>query len=410
MCLDYFFSDFTEIRTFRSLTKPPLAPWIERHAEFLRQEGYAMQTAREQLRMLGRLNDWLDTHGGTSGIVEPVAFEGFRDHLRQLGKLRKGYESVLQHLLRLIRPDLFVYTPTAIDVLLQGFRDYLLNERGLARTTVRDWSRIIQNFLERQVPGGSSGDLSGIQPDLLADWVKQQAGRACGYGKHVITALRSFLSYAYYRNLIDRNLAVSVPGGRTWSLLSLPKHLCPEQVQKVLDCCDESRRSGKRDLAILLLLARLGLRAGEVAAIRFEDIDWDSGIITVRGKTRRTSRLPLSQEVGEAIAAYLHGARPKCKARQVFVTSRAPYRPFTKVGGISAIATRALKDAGINVGRNGAHVFRHSLATTMLRNGASLGEIGEILRHRRADTTAIYAKVDLPSLRSLAMPWPGGPR
>ena len=409
MNLDHFLTDFTGIRAFRALTKPPLGSSIERYAEYLRAEGYTMQSAREQLRMLGRFNEWLEDRGHATEIVEPEAFEEFRNHLDRQGKLRPGYESTLRRLLRITHPDLCVNTPSPLEMVLQGFRDYLLNERGLARTTVVDSIRLAQNFLEKQVPGGGCGDLSQIQPDLVADWVKRQAIRAsAAYARHVATALRSFFSYAFYRGLIGRNLAPCVPGATSWSLANLPRHLSPEQVQKVLDRCDRGKRTGKRDFAILLLLARLGLRAGEVTGIKLGDIDWDDGLITVGSKTRRTSRLPLPQEVGEAIAAYLYSARPKCKSRQVFVRHRAPHRPFADVGAISAIATRALKNAGIAMGRNGSHVFRHSLATTMLRNGASLGEIGEILRHRRADTTLIYAKVDLAALRPLALPWPGG--
>jgi len=327
------------------------------------------------------------------------------------GKLRNGYKRALGYMFRIMHPELCVETPSRLDVLMNGFHDYQLNERGLARTSVVDSRRLVQNFIEQQVPGGVSGDLSQIQPDLIADWIKRQASRAsAAYARRIVTALRSFFSYAFYKGLIDRNLATCVPSVRSWSLADLPRHLSAEQVQKVLDSCDRERPGGKRDFAILLLCARLGLRAGEVIALQFDDIDWDAGFITVRGKTRRASRMPLPQEVGEAIADYLCNSRPRCKSRHVFIRSRAPHRPFAEVSAISAIATRALKNAGVAIALNGAHVFRHSLATTMLKNGASLGEIGEILRHRRADTTRIYAKVDMVSLRKLALPWPGGSR
>jgi integrase/recombinase XerD len=411
MNIDYFFTDFTEIRTFRTLTKPPLGSSIERYAEYLRVEGYSMPSAREHLRMLGRFNEWLEDQGRATEPVEPASFDGFRDYLREQGKLRNGYEYVLRHVLKMIHPNLCVCTPSPLELMLQGFREYLLDQRGLARTTVIDWSRLVQNFLEKQLPDSGSGDLSQIQPALIADWIKLQSGRSsAAYAKHIVTALRSFFSYTFYRGLTSRNLATCVPGAPSWSLVDLPRHLSSDQVQTVLDGCDPERRNGKRDFAILLLLARLGLRAGDVTAIKLEDIDWDAGLITVRGKTRRASQLPLPQEVGEAIADYLYRARPKCKSRHVFVRSRAPYGRFAELSSISAIATRALKDVGVSIGRYGSHIFRHSLATTMLKNGASLGEIGEILRHRRADTTRIYAKVDLPSLRALALPWPGGSR
>jgi site-specific recombinase XerD len=411
MNIQHFFNDRTEIRTYRALTKAPLAPWIDRYAGHLREEGYSKQGSCEQLRMLARFNEWLDMQSFTADTVTPDAFEGFRDHLQRKGKLRGGYETALQHLLRIMHPNLCVETPTRLDLLLQGFGDYQLNDRGLAKTSVRDWRRHVQNFLEKQVPGGDPGDLSQIQPHLISNWIQREANRtSAAYGRHIATALRSFFSYTFYKGLMDRNLATCVPSVRTWSLTEIPRYLSVEQVQKVLDGCDRTRRTGKRDFAILLLLARLGLRAGEVIGLQLDDIDWNEGLITVHGKTRRASRMPLPQEVGEALANYLYSSRPRCKARHIFIRSRAPHRPFTEVGAISAIATRALKNAGVAVGLNGAHVFRHSLATTMLKNGASLGEIGEILRHRRADTTRIYAKVDIASLRKLALAWPGGSR
>jgi site-specific recombinase XerD len=269
----------------------------------------------------------------------------------------------------------------------------------------------VRNFLEKQIPGGSSGDLSHVSPELIANWVKHHADRTSAtHAKHIVSALRSFFSYAFYRGLTDRNFATCVPGAPTWSLADLPRHLSSDQVQKVIDIFDIERRAGKRDFAILLLLARLGLRAGEVIALKLEDIDWEAGIITVRGKMRRAVQLPLPQEVGEAIVDYLSNARPRCRSRQIFITARAPYHPFDDVGAISGLATRALEDANVAVTRRGSHVFRHSLDTTMLKNGASLREIGEVLRHRRLDTTRIYAKVDLSSLRELALPWPGGSR
>lgn len=409
--LDFFFTGSTAIRTFRALTEPPLGSTIEIYAQYMREQGYAWQSAREYLRLLGRFNQWLANQDCTAEAIEPDVVRRFRDHLLQRGKLRNGFDCILRHLLQIVRPDLCVYTPSPLEVLLQGFRDYQLTERGLVRTTVIDWSRIVQNFLEKQIPGGSSGGLCHVSPNLIATWVKQHADRtSAAHAKHIVTALRSFFSYAFYRGLTERNFATCVPGAPSWSLADLPKHLSSDQVQKVVDTFDMERRTGKRDFAILLLLARLGLRAGEVTALKLEDIDWEAGVITVRGKTRRAVQLPLPQEVGEAIVDYLSNGRPKCKSRQIFITARAPYHAFDDVGAISSLATRALANANVSVTRKGSHVFRHSLATTMLKNGASLREIGEVLRHRRLDTTRIYAKVDLSSLRELALPWPGGSR
>jgi site-specific recombinase XerD len=177
-----------------------------------------------------------------------------------------------------------------------------------------------------------------------------------------------------------------------------------------LNSCDRNTALGKRNYAILLLLARLGLRAGEVVALTLEDLDWEAGLITVRGKGKRAAQLPLPVEGGTALADYLRQARPPCASRRVFIRAKAPRVGLANSIAICSLVERALQRAGMKSAYRGSHLFRHSLATQLLNQGASLGEIGELLRHRRPDTTAIYAKVDLSSLRAIALPWPGGQR
>ena len=181
-----------------------------------------------------------------------------------------------------------------------------------------------------------------------------------------------------------------------------------EQIQSVLDHCDRTTKAGRRDYAILLLLARLGLRGGEVARLELGDFDWDNALVTICGKGGQRAELPLPAEVGQAIAEYLYRDRPQCSCRSVFIRGRAPLGGLGYSTAISNIVERALRKAGVQSARKGAHLFRHSLATHMLAKGASLWEIGEVLRHRSADTTAIYAKVQLEALRPLALCWPGG--
>jgi len=196
----------------------------------------------------------------------------------------------------------------------------------------------------------------------------------------------------------------------SWEMSGLPKHLPIEAVQRVLSACERSTAKGKRDYAILLLLARLGLRAGEVVALQLDDIDWANGELTVRSKKGDGwERLPLPVDVGRALASYLN-IRPPSPYRNVFVRGYAPYTPFVASGPVSVLVRKAIETAGVTSARTGAHIFRHSLATEMLRRGASLAEIGRVLRHRDPDSTAIYAKVDLQALRELAVPWPGGAR
>jgi integrase/recombinase XerD len=224
------------------------------------------------------------------------------------------------------------------------------------------------------------------------------------------TVLRSFLQFARYHNYIRTDLAACVPCVADWSATSIPKGLPFRDVKSVLASCNRQRAVGRRDHAILLLLARLGLRAGEVVSLTLEDIDWEHGYLTVRGKGNRSEQLPLPVDVGKAIAAYLRGGRPNSTRRHVFLRGYAPAVGFKGPAAVSTVVHHALARAGINCPRKGAHQFRHALATETLRKGASLPEIGELLRHRHIQTTTIYAKVDLTSLRKLALPWLGGAR
>ena len=281
---------------------------------------------------------------------------------------------------------------------------------GWPRLRLRNTRPLSGHFWLRAFPSGQP-DFHQISADGIARFVQHQAERITSKdAPTVVTALRSFLRHLLIRGAIDADLAACVPTIATWSLSQVPKFLPAEQIQRVLDSCDRDTASGRRNYCILLLLARLGLRAGEVVALTLDDIDWESGVITVRGKGKRVAQMPLPVEVGAAIAAYLRRGRPACSNRRVFIRERAPLVGFASSMAIASLVDRALKKAGVESAYRGSHVFRHSLATTMLNHGASLYEIGDLLRHRRPDTTAIYAKVDLVSLRSIALPWPGGGR
>ena len=206
------------------------------------------------------------------------------------------------------------------------------------------------------------------------------------------------------------DLAACVPTVPSWSLSTLPRFLPAATVECLLKRCDQKTSSGRRNHAILLLLARLGLRAGEVVGLNLDDIDRDAGQMTIRGKGGRSAQLPLPADVGAAVAAYLRHDRPASSSRRVFLRHRAPLTGFSNSSTLSSIVRRALKHAGVASPHTGAHLLRHSLATSLLRQGGSLDEIGELLRHKSPNTTAIYAKVDVTALHSLALPWPGGAR
>jgi site-specific recombinase XerD len=222
----------------------------------------------------------------------------------------------------------------------------------------------------------------------------------------VVTALRSFLRFLQLRGQIKTDLAAAISGVAHWRMSNIPKYLSPEQVEKLLRSCDRNTLSGQRDYAILLLLARLGLRGGEVLTMTLDDVDWDHGEIVVRGRRRRLDRLPLPKDVGMALVHYLKHGRPVCTTRRLFIRLKAPRRGLRQ-SAICCVIRRALKRAGLNPTFKGAHLMRHSLATGMLRRGASLREIGQLLRHVEPTTTQIYAKVDIQALRRIALPWMG---
>jgi len=287
---------------------------------------------------------------------------------------------------------------------------YLLEERGLTQATVVNNAGFINQFLSARFRKEQLS-LSQLRAPDVTRFVRHQAHKLSpGRAQLLVTALRSFLHYLLHQGKIKTDLAVCVPTVARWSFSMLPKFLPACSVEKVLARSDRRSPIGRRDYAILLLLARLGLRACEVVALNLEDIDWENARITIRAKGGRWNQLPLPRDVGEALALYLRHGRPSCFSRRVFIRDKAPLREFAGSQSICTVVRGALDRAGVESARKGAHLFRHSLATSMIRQGASLDEIGELLRHRSPNTTAIYAKVDLPALRPLALPWPGGAR
>jgi site-specific recombinase XerD len=298
---------------------------------------------------------------------------------------------------------------SALDGLMRRYLTYLKSERGLKQVTLDSYQRFIQRFLvehfKDELPRLETLNASDISSFVQRHACSMTPKRA----QLMVSALRSFFRFLLERGEIVTDLAACVPSVADWRLSTVPKYLGAEEVERLLSSCDQPTKVGRRDHAILLLLARLGLRAGEVVAMELDDIDWRAGQISVRGKGQQHDRLPLPQEVGDALATYLHRDRPSISTRRVFIRVRAPLRGFAGPVAISCIVRRAIQRADLPVLGKGvaAHLLRHSLATGLLREGASMPEIGEVLRHRSAATTEIYAKVDIGGLRSLAQPWPG---
>ena len=291
---------------------------------------------------------------------------------------------------------------------LCAFEHYLVRERGLSPATVANYLPAVRRFLTERFGTGPLLLRELGASDVSRSILRYARSTSPGSARVRVSALRAYLRFALREGEIETDLAAAVPAVASWRLASVPSSLNSEQIEKLLNSCDQSTLVGQRDHTILLLLARLGLRGGEIVAMRLGDLDWRAGEITVHGKGQRRDRLPLPQDVGQALATYLSKGRPSCESRRVFVRLREPYRGFANVTAVCSIVRRALERAGLCPKRKGAHLLRHSLASEMLRQGASLAEIAQILRHNSLTTTEIYAKVNVSALRKLAPPWPGG--
>jgi site-specific recombinase XerD len=299
-----------------------------------------------------------------------------------------------------------------VDFLVEEYSSYLTQERGLATTSIGKYASLVRRFLDNTCPVGRS-DLRSLKAQKVVDFIRYEAKRyrTSKAASLLTVAVRSFLRFARYRSYIGKDLAAAVPAVARWSMESIPRALPLKAVRRVLAQSGRCRTPcGLRNRAILLLLARLGLRAGDIMLLELDDIDWSNSSLHVCGKGRQERPLPLPHDVGEAIAAYLHEGRPASPCRYVFLRARAPWRGLANSSSVSAIVKRALGRARIKSVTYGAHQFRHALATNMLRQGLTLTEIGQVLRHRSPNTTKLYAKVDVDALREVALPWPGRPR
>lgn len=393
----------------------PLAPHLNGYAQRLRSNGFADRTVRLKMGKLIRFSRWLERHGVLVKELTGEVFQRYLNTSRRSGrKLTEADSVALRQFAEFVNIEgiaSFQVKPvrqlTRIEQIEQEYVNYLRDERGLAEKSITEYRLPVKRFLMHCFAAGEP-DFTLIGVSHIVEFVKEQSatlGRKAA--KLMTTALRSFLRYARYQGHIEVNMAAAVPSVANWSVVGMPKSLARAQVERVLSSCNRTTSIGKRDYAILLLLARLGLRAGEISSLNLDDIDWQSGTIAVHGKGHQLSLLPLPADVGEALATYLTNGRPKTKTRSVFLRTMAPSVGLS-VQCISATVSRALLRADIDSPRKGAHLFRHSLATEMLHKGASLPEIAEVLRHQSLQCTTIYAKVDLESLRTLCLPWPGG--
>lgn len=407
------------IRTFRNLRRQAqegsLLASVQVFVEQMLADGYATASIKISTRLVEDFAVWLDQCGIDGASLTSKHVTDYLDDRWLHRRRRRGDASTLQAFVRLVAPDGFsVISEQEVAVsptcrIRQEFEHYLLRERGLAAATIRLYGEPVRRFLERTF-GNAEVRLDLLTAPDVIRFVQADAARLHHPKRAQVmtTALRSFLRYACYRGEIVRSLHTCVPTVANWSMAGIPKTISPPQVQILLERCDRQSATGRRDYAMLLVISRLGLRASEVVQLTLDDLDWTEGAVRIRGPAHRVDRLPLPADVGAALADYLRHGRPACASRNVFIRSRAPVHALRGPSAVSCIVARALRRAGIDASTKGAHLLRHSLATQMLGGGASLGEIAEILRHRNPQTTTIYAKVDLASLDTLALPWPGG--
>jgi integrase/recombinase XerD len=393
----------------------PLAPHLISYEQQLQENGFASHTVRLKIGKISRFSWWLEREGIHANELTGEIFQRYLStQLRNGRKLTEEDAVALRQFAKFVNGEgiasiefMPVEQLTRIEQIEQDYANYLHDERGLSEKSITEYRLYVKRFLMQCFASGEP-DFNTLEvKHIIAFITAQSATLGRKAAKLMTTALRSFLRYARYQGYVQVNLAAAVPSVANWSVVGIPKSHDRAQVERVLSCCNRRTPIGKRDYAILLLLARLGLRAGEVSSLSLDDIDWQSGTVAVHGKGHQLSLLPLPADVGNALATYLSKGRPKTKTRSVFLRTTAPIVGLS-VQSICGTVRRALIRAGIDTPRKGAHLFRHSLATEMLRKSASLPEIAEVLRHQSLQCTTVYAKVDLESLRTLALRWPGG--
>lgn len=408
--LETFFSSPKMLEHLRS---GPCGPYLDGFAALLERDGYSPATAVRYLRAAAHVGHFVREQGGTLAEIDLSAFGkhlracrcprskgGRRNHHTIFGARR--YRDFLLAIgvcrSTIATPEIQQVEPEVVA----GFRLWLRKHHGAADSTIRQYTRHATSLVATLGDDPGHWDATGVRNAFMER--ADQSGK--GTVEKQITSLRAFLRYLAVEGKCQADLDKAVPAYASWRLAELPRYLTATQVDSLIAACDGDAPGRRRDRAILLLLVRLGLRAGDVAQLRLADIEWQTGSLRVCGKSRYQVRLPLPQDVGDAILAYLECRPSSCQSDHVFLRNIAPYRPFWNGGGVSSIVKRLMKRAGVVTPVKGAHALRHTAATEMLRHGVLLEQIGLVLRHRGVDTTAYYAKADINLLKQIAQPWP----
>lgn len=400
--------------TLRRLRLEPTGRYMDDFATALHTKGYGIWAGQAYLRAAAHLGIWMKQKGFSVMKLDEEVIREFACHLPSchcLGKNRGIYDDAVigaGHFLDHLRdtgvaPAGVPLEKPPLPAIIDGFERWMRQHRGVTDSTLKAYRSILTKLL------GTVGEIPGsYNARVLRRGVELQTSR-CGrsWAKLVITTVRMFLRYLVVHNLCDAALVDALPTIAHWKRASCPDYLSKEEVEKLIVVCNPATAEGARDLAVLLLLIRLGLRAGDIVQLRHADIDWEQGALQLTGKGRRQSVLPLPQDVGDAILKYVEHWRPEVRDEHVFLRVNAPFVPLASTSAVSSLVNRAARRARLSASRVGAHVLRHTAATLMLRQGVSLQAIGRVLRHQSIDTTFLYAKVDVEMLSEIAQPWPG---
>lgn len=394
----------------------PLARHLDAFAMELSEQGFQRPSRAPQIRLVAAFSLWLKVNGVDLDALSDEHIERFLRRAKRRRSSRAGHQTWLHRLMAFLRRSgLVAPQPAAppgdasqIQRVIGAFGEHLLDVQALSPATCRQYTPFAEQFLTERF-ADVNVELGELDAGDVVGFIRRQSSRLSpARAKCATIAMRSFLRYLRLRGDVVIDLAAAVPTVPNWSMTAIPRAIAPDHLRAVLDGCRRDTAVGCRDYAILLLLARLGLRAGEIVSLTLDSIDWGRGCVAVVGsKVGQRSELPLPADVGSAIAEYLQRGRPRSDCRRLFLRMSAPISGLGSQTSVSSIVGAAITRTGVNPPHRGAHQFRHALACEMLRQGASLTEVGSLLRHQHQKTTAIYAKVDFVALRPLSLAWPG---
>jgi site-specific recombinase XerD len=406
---------FSAPKTIRRLRAGLSGPFIDGFAEALQQQGYSRSMAIRSLHAASHIGWFIQRRGGVLSDINESTIEDFGRHLMRCrcyqrhSRKKTGYHARFavkrfhRYLVKLgICAAPAINNNVTEPSLVTAFRDWFRTHRGVTEPTLRLYCRGAADLLRMLGEDFNLWSIQAVRKFLL----DRSTQCSVDTTQQLITSMRAFLRFLSYRGYISTDLHLAVPAIAHWRLASLPQSLSSEELERVIATCDGNTIASLRNRAIILMLCRLGLRAGDLVKLCLDDIDWRSGTLQVTGKGRYQVRLPLPQDVGDALLKYINHRPRICTSDRVFLCIYAPIRPFATSDAICSVVKRALKRAGIQGPTGGAHLLRHTTATEMLRHGVPLDQIGLVLRHRSIDMTAYYAKVDIALMQQIAQPWP----